>query len=111
MLAATLSCTVGAFAQSADQSAEGSSEKFFYLAFIVALGAFGAAYYFWKKSKSVGPQPKYNYKNPAKDHYENGSYDFGNVDADKELEWLRQAKKVSSPNITVPKSPVKRRAS
>jgi hypothetical protein len=77
---------------------QSSTDKLLYLMIFIALAGLGGAYYFWKKSKAGIEQPQYNYKNRYKDYYSNGSYEFGDVDAEKELEWLRKAKKTTSKN-------------
>lgn len=74
-------------------SADPSGNYWLYLMIFVVLAGLGAAFFFWRKSKTGAEQPQYNYKNRYKDYYDNGTYEFGHVDADKELEWLRKAKK------------------
>jgi hypothetical protein len=61
------------------------------LLFSVALTSFGAAYFFWKKSKRAIEVPRYNYGKQSKGYSKSDS--FGGVDATKEMEWLRKAKK------------------
>ena len=88
------SLAAAVMAQVDDPNADAPSNKMFYLMFLMAIAGLGSAYYFWKKSKKgITQDPAYNYKNPSRDNYDNGSYDFGDVDADRELEWFRKSKK------------------
>ncbi len=57
--------------------------------------ALGAAFFFWKKSRNGDDKPQYNYGSRYSDYYRNESYELDGVDADKELEWLRKAKKTT----------------
>ncbi len=63
--------------------------------FVIALSAFGAAYFFWKRSKRTIETTQYNYGKYAKNHNKNESFDLGGVDAAKEMEWLRKSRKSS----------------
>jgi hypothetical protein len=84
------------------QESGGSSDKMLYLMFFVALVGLGGAYYFWRKSKTGAAQPQYNYKNRYRGYDKNnGSYEFNDVDADQELEWLRKTKRSSTPAAPV----------
>ena len=83
-------------AQTEKEMIDGSSDRWiFTMIFVVAVGLGGAAY-FWRKSKKGLEQPKYNYENRYSNYYSNESYNIEGVDAEKELEWLRKAKKPSS---------------
>lgn len=55
--------------------------------------AFGAAYFFWTKSKRAIEVSQYNYGKYARNYNKNETFDLGGVDAAKEMEWLRKAKK------------------
>jgi hypothetical protein len=77
-----------------------SSDGWFYLTILIVLTGLGGAYFFWRKSRAKIEQPQYNYKNQAKDGYNNGAYEFADVDADRELEWLRKKKKSSGKDKT-----------
>jgi hypothetical protein len=68
----------------------------FYLLFLLALLGLGCAYFFWKKSQASIEQPEYNYKNSGRDNYSKATYDFGDVDAERELEWLRKNKSAAN---------------
>lgn len=94
LLALFLLCSVAQQAIGQEkESTDSSGNYWLYLMIVVVLAGLGAAFYFWRKSKTGIEQPQYNYKNRYKDYYNNGTYEFGHVDADKELEWLRKAKK------------------
>jgi hypothetical protein len=67
----------------------GGSGWFF--VFVLVLAALGSAAYLWMRSKKGDAQPKFNYGSRYSDYYKNESYDI--EDGDKELEWLRKAKK------------------
>ncbi len=75
--------------------AETASEGYFLpiTLLVIAVGSFGAAYFFWKKSKSTLEVSHYNYGKYAKTHNKNAPFDMGGVDAAKEMEWLRKVKK------------------
>ncbi len=64
----------------------------------IALTAFGAAYFFWRKSKRAIEVSHYNYGKYAKNYNKNETFDLGGVDAAKEMEWLRKAKKSTASN-------------
>jgi hypothetical protein len=86
----SVTVVINAAAQAAD-AAEPPSDKLMYFMFAVALAGLGGAYYFWRKSK-VGIEQPDSYKNRYRNYYNDGSYELGDVDADKELEWLRKSK-------------------
>jgi hypothetical protein len=67
-----------------------SDDKWFYIAIFVILTSLGVAYYFWKKSKKVIEDAN---KGGQYANYHSDNFEFGEMDADKELEWLRKAKK------------------
>ena len=71
---------------------------------IVAAGL-GGAFYFWSKSKKGADKPDLSYVNRYQNYYSSDSYDIEGegVDAEKELEWLRRARKssVKIPRINV----------
>ncbi|MFN0280141.1 MAG: HEAT repeat domain-containing protein [Pyrinomonadaceae bacterium] len=73
------------------------SETTIYLAAAIVLIALGGAYYFWKKSKR-GNETQYN---KADSDYYGESFEMGDFDGDKELEWLRKAKKSGSNSHSV----------
>ena len=80
-------------AQAAADTSGGTNSIWMYIMFAAAMLGLGGCYYFWRKSKPEINQPQYNYESRYKNYYKNGSYEIGAVDADQELEWLRQAKK------------------
>lgn len=65
--------------------AEASSSQWWFGMFIIMAAGLGIAFYLWRKSKKGTERPEQNYKQPE------GEY--GDVDAAKELEWLRKATK------------------
>src|SRR5207244_8996332 len=74
---------------------EASNDRFWYLMlFLVAACLAGGAFYFWRKRGKGTEQPQNNYSSRKTDYNGNASYEI--EDGDKELEWLRKAKKPSS---------------
>ncbi|HVF46151.1 MAG TPA: HEAT repeat domain-containing protein [Pyrinomonadaceae bacterium] len=65
------------------------------VAAITILGL-AVAVFFWIKSKTSTAQPKFDYEARYRNNYNNGNYETESVDAAKEMEWLRKAKKGSS---------------
>lgn len=79
-----------------DTPPEDQSNMGFYLACVLVLAAVGGAVFFWRKSKQgVVPKAEYNY-NVSYNYGNAGSYELDGVDAQKELEWLRKAKKTTA---------------
>lgn len=79
-------------ANAADDAGVGQgSGMVFILIGLLSLAA-AAAFIFWRKSKKPASQDQYNYTNRVQNHSNEHSYDVG-VDAEKELEWFRKAKK------------------
>jgi hypothetical protein len=76
-----------------NQSGDG---MWFTMAFLAVAGL-GIAVFFWYRSKKGANKVEYNYKNRYANYYSEQTYDMNDagVDADKELEWLRKAKKKS----------------
>lgn len=61
--------------------------------FLLIVGiAVAAAFVLWRKSKGKPDESQYNYTNRVQNYSSAGNYDEG-VDAEKELEWFRKAKK------------------
>lgn len=75
---------------------EKADNTWWYTIILIAVAGFGGAYYFWRKSKKGEPQPQHNYVNRYNSHYSKGTYNMQGVDAEKEMEWLRQSKKSKS---------------
>lgn len=84
-----------AVAQKEKDFVEGSSNQLIYTIGFLVVAVMGLAFYLWRKSKK-GDQVQNNYANRYRDYYSNESYDMEGVDAEKELEWLRKAKKSTS---------------
>lgn len=93
------------FAQSGDQS--GGGMNYLYIVLVAVIAA--VAIFFWVKSKKVPPtQSQYDYTNRVQNYSSAGNYDDG-VDAEKELEWFRKAKK-SAPKAERKAAAVERRS-
>lgn len=94
--------TLRAAAQTASSprsEAAPSDGYFLPLVFItIALTAFGAAYFFWRKSKRAIEVSQYNHGKYTKNYRKNESFDLGGVDAAKEMEWLRKSKSSGASN-------------
>lgn len=87
---------------------DSSSDRYIYTIIFVVVVAFGGAIFFWRRSKKGADQPQFNYGSRYNNYYStNASYDMEGLDADKELEWLRKAKRSSTKPSTAtgPKSP------
>ncbi len=80
---------------------DSSNDRWWYTMGFVAFVCLVGAIYLWRKSKKGSDQPQYNYENRYKNYYSNESYDMEGLDADKELEWLRKAKRSTSKNPTI----------
>ncbi|MBK8464500.1 MAG: hypothetical protein IPL32_01590 [Chloracidobacterium sp.] len=83
------------------QPADSSAGIWPYVIILIVLGALGTVYYFWKQSKQSIERSEVISGNTSNDYYSN-EYHSTDVDADKELEWLRKTKR-STPktqNIT-----------
>lgn len=76
-------------------AADGTESMWWYTVFLIVIGALVIAFYLWHKSKKGEDQPD-SYENRYRDYYANDSYDMEGVDAEKEMEWLRKAKKSAS---------------
>lgn len=77
------------------QMVEGSDSRLWYGMFLLVALGLGLAAYFWRKSKKGITKPDINHSNRYRNYYSNESYDMEGLDAEKELEWLRKAKKSS----------------
>ncbi len=82
-------------AQPANDGSEGSNSTWWIIMAVIVIGGFAMAAYFWRKAKAAVGKPQYNYQSRYAGYYSNqhASYDLDSVDADKELEWLRKAKR------------------
>lgn len=81
------------------QLTESAGEQWWYTMILIFVSGLGFALYFWKKSKrgATLPENENRYANYYSDIVDDGADD---VDAEKELEWLRKVKK---PNAKIPK--------
>ena len=86
-------------AQSELRMVEDAGEQWWYTIGLIVVSGIGFAIYFWKKSKGGAGEPENEnrYASYYSDIVDDGSDD---VDAEKELEWLRKLKK---PNAKIPK--------
>ncbi len=66
-----------------------------YVIILIVLASLGVAYYFWKQNKRNIERSESNYESRKTDYYSNDNFETSDVDADKELEWLRKAKRSS----------------
>jgi len=71
-----------------------AGDGIWYILAFLGFVAFGFAGYFWWRSKQGANKVEYNYKNRYANYYsETPGRQDESVDAEKELEWLRQAKR------------------
>ena len=93
-------------AQQEREFIEGSGNALWYTVAFLVVAVLGLAFYLWRKSKKGSDQVQHSYANRYRANNNNDSYDMEGLDAEKELEWLRKAKKsTSTPKITYgPKS-------
>ena len=75
---------------------DGSGDRLLYTIGFLVVASFGVAFYLWRKSKRGVSRVTNSYENRYRGVYSNKSYETEGVDAEKELEWLRKAKKSSS---------------
>ncbi len=75
---------------------DGSGDRMWYTMGFVVISSLAGAVFLWRRSRKGKDQPQYNYGSRYQDYYNTQSYDMEGVDADKELEWLRKAKKSGS---------------
>lgn len=82
-----------------EQLTEDAVNQWWYTMILIVVSGLGLAIYFWKKSTrgSLRPENDNRYASYYSDIVDDGSED---VDAEKELEWLRTVKK---PNAKIPK--------
>lgn len=75
---------------------DGSGDRLWYTIGFLVVASFGVAFYLWRKSKRGVTQVTNSYENRYRGTNSNNSYETEAVDAEKEFEWLRKAKKSSS---------------
>src|SRR6266478_4930113 len=92
------SCAISISAQSRlaqeRKLVESSGDRFWYTMVFLGAVLLGAAYYIWRKTRKVSHEPDLSYANRGSGHSGNETYEI--ADGDKELEWLRKAKKPST---------------
>lgn len=76
------------------QAPEPSSEVWFYVTVAAALISLGVVFYFWQKSRNA-IEETHGGSGSSTNNYNSENYE-SDVDAEKELEWLRKAKKSAS---------------
>lgn len=102
--AAAIAAAAGqALAQAAP--AETSDSKWWIIGFAIIAGGFAMAVYFWRKATAAANSAQSNSGSRYSNYYSNThqSYELTGLDADKELEWLRKAKRSTSSNGTATK--------
>lgn len=73
---------------------ESSGDRMWYTMGFIAIAGIGLAFFMWRRSQQGRNKPDFKYENRYQDYYSNSAQDLGeSVDAEKELEWLRKAKK------------------
>lgn len=95
LLALLANFTVEAIAQAENEPVE-SSNLWFYVMSVIAVGGLITAFYYWRQSKLFIEKPDYNYTVRYDNSYSNGGHEMEGVDAEKELEWLRKVKRSTS---------------
>ena len=83
-------------AQKEKEFIDGSDNQLWYTMAFIVVAAMGIAFYVWRKSRKGSDQVQTSYANRHRANQSNGSYDMEGLDAEKELEWLRKAKKSTS---------------
>lgn len=73
-----------------------------YIIIGIALASLAVVYHFWKQNKKNIERSASKNESRDANYYDNDNFETGDVDADKELEWLRKAKgsKSASPSIS-----------
>lgn len=73
-----------------------SGDGMYYTFGFIVIAGLGVAFLLWKRSQKGKNKPEFNYQNRYQDYYSRaGASETESVDAEKELEWLRKAKKGS----------------
>lgn len=75
--------------------ANAAGDGYFYTIVLVVGVAILGAFILWRRSKSAGAQSQSGFDNRHQDRMSNTDYEDEGVDAEKELEWFRLAKKSS----------------
>jgi len=73
-----------------------SGDQWVYTAIFLVLAGVGLAYYFWRRSKASIAKAKGGFENRETSYFSHDNYEMNNVDAEKELEWLRKAKRTTA---------------
>lgn len=92
ILATTLLLNADLFGQGNAAAAAGDSNLLMYAIFVISIVAAVGGFLLWSRSRKVDDESQYNYSNRMQSSRGSSTYDEG-VDAEKELEWFRKAKK------------------
>ena len=66
---------------------------------LLVVAGLGGGAFLWRKSKAGKNKVEFNYENRYRDYYNTAErYDMKDLDAEKELEWLKKAKKTGAKN-------------
>lgn len=107
-LVITLLIMTGIAAAQSSSTRSSSSDGYFLpmILFAIAVGSFGAAYLFWRKSKRKIESPQYRHKSLVKNYSQNETFNLDGVDSLREMERLRKSKKsigsLPTVNLTPP---------
>jgi len=75
-----------------------SGDHLVYTIIFIVLSGMSLAFYLWRKTRKVIADASESFENRDPNYFSD-NYDMNDVDAEKELEWLRKAKKRSTPKI------------
>lgn len=78
---------------------DGANDRYFYTLVAVAVIAVIGALIVWRRSKKARDLERYEYSARPQSTYDNSAFDEEGVDADKELEWFRNAKKAAKVEV------------
>src|SRR5438876_891944 len=71
---------------------ESANDRLFFVTLFMILAGLGGAYYFWRRSRKDIEQPESSGSRNM-NYFAGDSFEASDVDAEKELEWLRKAKR------------------
>lgn len=78
---------------------EGANDRYFYTAIVVIVIALVGAVILWRRSRAASAQLSYENSERFRPRYDQSAYDEEGVDADKELEWFRNAKRAAKVEV------------
>lgn len=91
-----LSLAFNGIAQSPETATADTSGWWYTAVVAITIVGLAVAVFFWFKSRSGNAKPQFDYEARYRNNYNNATYDMEGVDAAKEMEWLRKAKKGSA---------------